>query len=52
MSVKRDGSEISKEENEGEKTTAVDVYSRINTMYIDRFLAATTVAPKLIQMRM
>ena len=48
MSKKRDNSEITPLENETDTLGE----SKMNTMYLDRFIQATSVAPKLIQMRM
>lgn len=48
MSKKRESDQITPSENE----TDISMESKINTMYLDRFIQATAVSPKLIQMRM
>ena len=52
MSVKRSESEERQEVVEETSGAERNIYSQINTQYIDRFLSATSVSPKLIQMRM
>lgn len=52
MSVKRSGSEERQGIEEETSGAERNIYSQINTKYIDRFLSATSVSPKLIQMRM
>ena len=48
MSKKRESDQITPSENE----TDISMESKINTMYLDRFIQATVVSPKLIQMHM
>ena len=51
MSVKRASSEPSQTAKKVETSGEGDL-SKLNTMYLDRFIQATSVAPKLIEMRM